>query len=520
MLTLTSLSKECPTSATRTPRNLTISMWTLNVSRCNTSREVHDKRHREIAALVQAIQKIDSVHKSMLGPIANRQTRLPHGYDPKRFQDHVGMTEEFEFEDDWVESSNQLNDDDTTSAGLTSDTAKEKVGSKKAQRAERKIAKNQARFDIITTENVKRVDAALHPYQPTTSGIFGRALDPLDNQTIEANITFHSGTFKFGSLRQDVHTKKLLKNNGPHKADEGDNQLKEAINFSIILHRLGINHSVLPNTKERKSLLTKLHEAITYDLECVANEERDTMMRMAGYWRYANRRTYNVMVRNNQLWDWTTGAKLEEVEEEDEEDDISSIDERFSELSTAATTPTIRHFSPDIDDWSEDFDLAAGKALCTSGAGDTEAINEGTTPSKSTFTGQADTRHLQNPNRVVAASRKVVPAATPLPSPQTVTPWARLPTLHRDTNNRFSPLSAIAEEPAAPVRPIAAITIIARNRSPSRRVVFPSLRGSAAPPSGRRQQRGGPRGGLPVRGSGKAANAKGLSYASMLRRGL
>lgn len=38
------------------------------------------------------------------------------------------------------------------------------------------------------------------------------------------------------------------------------------------------------------------------------------MMRMAGYWRYVNRRTYNAMVRNNQLWDWATGEKLEELD--------------------------------------------------------------------------------------------------------------------------------------------------------------------------------------------------------------
>lgn len=92
-------------------------------------------------------------------------------------------------------------------------------------------------------------------------------------------------------------------------------------------------------------------------------------MRMAGYWRYANRRTYNVMVRNNQLWDWTTGTKLEEVDEEEEEDDVSSMDDRFSELSTAATTPVIPHFSPDTDN-CVGFDLSGSR---TSSASDIQA---------------------------------------------------------------------------------------------------------------------------------------------------
>ena len=450
-----------------------------------------------------------------------------HGDASRDIQDDSSTADESLLSDDWEEADDTCSVNDLCSSILP--LTKENIVSKKAQRAERKLAKNQARFKTITSADVARVDAALHPCQ--TSDLVGGIVDPLADSTIEANVKFHSGTFKFSSLRQDAHVKRMLKNNGPPKVDEGEAQVEEAANLAVILHRLGIITTVLRNARERKSLLTKLHEAIKYDLDCVANEDRDTMTRMAGYWRYANRRTYNVMVRNNQLWDWTTGMKLEEVEEEEEEDDLSSMDERFSEMSTAATTPIIPHYSPDIDSCSEDFDLAEGKALSTNRAEAFDAIDDDKTPTRATFSGQADSRHLQTPARIIAASAIAPISASPLTPPKPVTPWKRPPAPHQDANNRFSPLSAIteADEPTTPTRPTtrppATITIIARNRSPSRNIRFPSLRGSSPPLRGRRQQRGGhnggPRGGLPAaRGAGKPSRGNNLSYAGMLRRGL
>lgn len=494
--------------------------------RCNTSREVHDKRHRGIATLVQAIRNINGADGEILpGETPNRSRKKLEEIANMRWRDGIKKLDEL-IPDDWEDCNDPPDAEEADVSAVI--PIRENTVSKKAQRAERKLAKNQARFDIVSTEDVSKVDAALH------NGLVRGALDPLAHNMIEANIAFNPGTFKFGTLRQDVHTKKLLKNNGLPKIDEGETQREEAAKMAIILQRLGVSTDVLRNTRERKSLLAKLHEAIRYDLECVENEDRDTMMRMAGYWRYANRRTYNVMVRNNQLWDWGTGAKLEEVEEESEEDDMSSLDDRFSEMSTAATTPIIPHFSPDIDSCSEGFDLSAASALITSRAGTAAAVDEAKTPTQETFTKQADTRHLQTPTRVVAADPTATSSVTPSPSPKPVIPWTRPPNFHQDVNNRFSPLTVIDEDeksvaqPTAstrpPTRPSAAFTIISRNRSPGRRVLFPALGRPISPTKGRRQQReapsSGPKLGLPTREAGEAARGKGFSYAATLKRGL
>lgn len=350
MLTLVIL-KACRINAKRGWKSLVL-IPTLMYPSCKNSRELHDKRHREIASLVQAIQKIDETHESTRRPLTAKQKADNNNVNLKRSESAEASTDDAASESDWGERSALFDEEDA----IGTMSSKEIALSKKAQRAERKTARNQTKFSIITPEDMTAVDRALHPEEPAMNGLGmdqRSNSDPLANQTIEANIAFNPGTFRFGTLRQAVHIKRRLKNNGPPKNEQVDDLVDEASQTAMIINRLGIGDVPTYNSRERKKLVTKLEECIKADLSCVANEDKDTMERMAGYWRYANRRTYNIMVNNNQLWDWSTGAKLEEIEEDEEDDDITSVDERFSEMSTAATTPIISHFPPDTDDYSD-----------------------------------------------------------------------------------------------------------------------------------------------------------------------
>lgn len=234
-----------------------------NLFSCCTSREVHDKRHREIATLVQSILRIDGL-QSTVSPAFNRHQRTTSWAESSSTQDDGSNADE-PLLDSWEESADLSIEDDAAPA--TPIAAHAALASKKAQRAMRKIARNQMKFDHIMTEDVSRVDAALH-------GIGGDSVDPLANSAIEANIAFNSNTFRYSSLRQAVHTKKVLKNNGPGKVDQAEVQAQEAAQMAIILQRLGVSTNVLHNTRERRGLLSKLHEAIKADLEAVANEDR------------------------------------------------------------------------------------------------------------------------------------------------------------------------------------------------------------------------------------------------------
>ncbi|KAI4139407.1 MAG: hypothetical protein L6R39_006298, partial [Caloplaca ligustica] len=174
-------------------------------------------------------------------------------------------------------------------------------------------------------------------------------------------------------MRQSVHLKKLLKSNGIGKPRAYPNA-QEDPEITSILERLGVTSNPVHASKERNTLVKQLRNAIRDDTEKVENENRDTMMRMAGYWRYVNRKTYNVMVRNNELWDWATGQKLEEVEEEEVEEEASEADTEddhgtdvasWDDLSTLATpfsgagTP-VKEVE---EDYSEDVEIDELEAL-------------------------------------------------------------------------------------------------------------------------------------------------------------
>lgn len=117
------------------------------------------------------------------------------------------------------------------------------------------------------------------------------------------------------SSKFDAKQKKTASKNGNSRSS--CIPVEDDARIPAIIRRLGISDGdVSPDNKNKKfhSVLTQLRHAIALDLVSVENEEREIMMRMAGYWRYVNRRTYNAMVRNNQLWDWATGEKLDELD--------------------------------------------------------------------------------------------------------------------------------------------------------------------------------------------------------------
>lgn len=123
-----------------------------------------------------------------------------------------------------------------------------------------------------------------------------------------------------------------------------------------ILKKLGIRVNVAKAAKARKALDSKLRSAILNDLVASENEQAETMQRMAGYWRYVNKRTYNQMVENNELWDWATGAKLPKIEEY-ELDVIEEEDESVDEGTLEGSTPGITPMTSPETCWDEFYEL-------------------------------------------------------------------------------------------------------------------------------------------------------------------
>ncbi|KAI9879047.1 MAG: hypothetical protein M1830_009743 [Pleopsidium flavum] len=273
-----------------------------------------------------------------------RKARKSDGSD--MFNIAIDLDEAAMHEEDWADNNSVIEDKEETKR-LCTPNAKESKRNKKLKKAEKKTMKSKSRVKIISTEDVKRIAEAMHPITGGTLGTKSHSRqnsgDLLDNNIIMDNIGFVSHTFDYykSRARTDYGAKKAAKAKGGHQTPQLT--MDETVD---ILGRLNIQTTVISTSKERKGLLTKLWEAIQTDLTIIENEDRDTMMRKAGYFRYVSRRTYNAMARNNLIWDWVSGYKLEEVDEEDDESDEIAVGDGQAVVAKKV-----------MEDYGEDFEF-------------------------------------------------------------------------------------------------------------------------------------------------------------------
>lgn len=277
-----------------------------------------------------------------------------------------------EREVEWDSNASTLNNDEDDDAegrrqwsgGLDSPDAR------KAAKAERKAARNQVLFDVVTQEELAIVEKALHPQAENQASAISKGQGLADNRIIDENIAFNANTVIWGKLRQEVRAKKIAKSHGgkaKSNTPEQDNKI-----LSQIFAQFGIGTNISKVNRERKALDTKLRAAILGDLLAFENDQIETMQRMAGYWRYANKRTYNTMVKNNELWDWATGEKLPEIREEAE---LDVIEEETENAEASDRCAEIEEGIP--KNWDDpDFELSAdAAALCLAPLVDASNVN-------------------------------------------------------------------------------------------------------------------------------------------------
>ncbi|KAL9121231.1 MAG: hypothetical protein Q9187_002215 [Circinaria calcarea] len=308
---------------------------------------LHDKRHREIVTIIHKIQGIDEVaalaSASVLDSGTKKKTRKSKAKDQVdefgRADTVITCDEKGKRDFDILV---QVDDGDSAETSFTTHKGKDvkerhtpnTEGNKITKKA-KNVEKRSKRDRVITTGDLKIVDETLHP---TRIRLAGSSTDDrqrkenllFNNRTIEANVAFNAHTFKNSTLRQPTQPKIQAREDAAPKAPTKEVTLLDDNALTLILRKLDISTDTLTSSKERKTLITRLTEAIQKDLTIVGNDERDTMMRMGGYWRYANRHTYNSMVKNNEHWDWSTGQKLEELKEDEEVEVDGQADDQSS----------------------------------------------------------------------------------------------------------------------------------------------------------------------------------------------
>ena len=336
--------------------------------RCKTTIETHDKRHREIVDLNRALLENDQSatggspitvrkkprrstvssnsdsscntegpEKLNLEDCGNSSTS-PFRHIPRRStvsssSDSSCNTEEglgkSDLED--CDDSSALADDELDREDQMQPDFLHVIGHGNQAKAERKTAKHQADVRPITESDLKRLNLILHPDLASQEVKYNRGSSQgLTSHAVEDNITFNPQFHRYADLRLSVSEKNAIKANR-HQQIRGlpEDPKEQKTLIDSILEKLGISVALKRSYKDRKAC-EKLRTLIFNDLVSAANEAACTMERMAGYWRYVNRRQYNHMIRTNEIWDWATGAKLPEIEEET---DICESDESESEGS-------------------------------------------------------------------------------------------------------------------------------------------------------------------------------------------
>ena len=229
---------------------------------CKGSDEQRHNRYKEIAELVKELRTIEN-EQSLSTPITPTSSRFDH-------------------------------------AVLDGST------SKKDRKEAKRQAKAADRDFAIRKRDIERIGEILHP-EESGDDEFERAL--LMDKSIETNVPYHPGT----SSREERHLFISEERRGKAELKITDAEI-DRIMTELKVH----NVSHLKDKKER-ALIGQLREKIVKDLKHDHGEARETMMRKAGFWRWANRKAYNRLAANGRIWDHNNGEALAAVIEHEVE---------------------------------------------------------------------------------------------------------------------------------------------------------------------------------------------------------
>lgn len=166
--------------------------------------ELHDKRHREIAAIVQKILGLEgTIIIASLLSTKKRKSRKRETSGLRSTATNIVDAKMIEGVEESADSSTICKEESDVKKLRTPNT-KENRNTKKAQKGEKKIVNNQRRVQIISSEDVEQISRALHPSRTSLVGEShvgsdenGNGQGLLNNSTVDANKIFNDRTFKY-----------------------------------------------------------------------------------------------------------------------------------------------------------------------------------------------------------------------------------------------------------------------------------------------------------------------------------
>ncbi|KAM3065748.1 hypothetical protein ACMFMF_010678 [Clarireedia jacksonii] len=292
---------------------------------CNTSDEMHHNRHKEILSIVREINTLDGADSTLNFHFIKRKSSA----EEKETESERASTEAAEI------------------------TSEKSYGETSLRRRERKKAKKSVRrgrkdVEIFSQDDINGISEALHLTVHESKGAWwgtytydGRFSGPLmdDAEILEEKeereaeechdyavqpptpaskkVFLHP---KHPTPKQQRASKRMMMATPPKQAKLRGHQQRFNHDAASkkdpysgvdceIFYRLGIDIDPADNSKARKELVSKLAAAIKHDLEIMRREEEETVMREAGFWRWAGRAAFRNIMNYREKFDWATGQK-------------------------------------------------------------------------------------------------------------------------------------------------------------------------------------------------------------------
>jgi len=180
---------------------------------------------------------------------------------------------------------------------------------KKDRKEAKKQAKAAERVLTIRAKDIERIGKILHP-EESGDEEFERAL--LMDKSIENNMYYHPGTSTSREERQ-VFISQERRGKAELKITQAE--------IDRIMSELKVHDMSRVKDKRERALVGRLREKIVEDLKHDHGEARETMMRKAGFWRWASRKAYNRLVANGRIWNHENGEALAPVVEHEADAD-------------------------------------------------------------------------------------------------------------------------------------------------------------------------------------------------------
>lgn len=312
-----------------------------NCKACCNEERAHYDRHKEIAEHVMLISKID-LYGTAEGP-QRVQLRLAGAEDD---EEHVDIAEDFD-QDDFDDTATEVS---SIATPLKSPAAQKRLEKKavKEAKALAKAQKNQGRFTIgPTRSDVAAVAKAIHgPTACMQLAIHtpGESFESIIDRNIHYVAAVHSSKRIYANDGVEVNGNRNERQRSLSMSDGMKRRIHD------ILSNLGISgfttttplSPISPNVpskffldgdtrRKRQAALNRVQTLIKEDIEKSDADERETLMRMAGYWRYVNKGIYNSMLVNHEHWEWATGAKVDRVSEDEDDAFAADVDDEDEE---------------------------------------------------------------------------------------------------------------------------------------------------------------------------------------------